>query len=188
VTPLARCQKFLRVHVFPFECEFDSQGNVVAEDDGNDPGGVTKYGIDQRSHPRVDIRALDEAGATRIYLREWMDAPCDELPCPLGELLFDVLVNGGPAARWMQEALGVTADGFIGPKTLEQAQWAAKSKGAMRHVINSVCDAREERFRRLARQSMYRRYLKGWMRRSDALRALCMGSLGASSVVGGPQR
>jgi len=28
------------------------------EDDKDDPGGATKFGIDQRSHPHVDIRNL----------------------------------------------------------------------------------------------------------------------------------
>jgi lysozyme family protein len=31
---------------------------AIAERDPDDPGGLTKFGIDQRSHPTVDINAL----------------------------------------------------------------------------------------------------------------------------------
>ena len=53
--------------VLQWEVVKDRQGNVIAEDDPDDPGGLTKYGIDQRSHPNVDIRNLTEEEAKDIY-------------------------------------------------------------------------------------------------------------------------
>lgn len=37
----------------------------------SDPGGPTKYGIAQASHPKLDIRALTKEQATQLYWDEW---------------------------------------------------------------------------------------------------------------------
>jgi hypothetical protein len=42
---------------------FDRQGRVIAEEDPDDPGGVTKYGIDKSAHPNLtadQIRNMTE--------------------------------------------------------------------------------------------------------------------------------
>ena len=63
---------FLEAMKFIFEHEnVLSRGKVVAEHDSKDPGGTTKYGIDARSHPGVDIENLTEQQALNIYWEEW---------------------------------------------------------------------------------------------------------------------
>lgn len=71
------------------------------EDDPDDPGNAgsnyrgTKYGIDARSHPDVDIKNLTEDQATDIYWSEWVKDGCDHLPSPLDWIYFDACVNCG---------------------------------------------------------------------------------------------
>lgn len=45
-----------------------------------DPGGLTKYGISQRSYPDLDIRNLSIEDAKEIYFRDyWTPAGCYSL-------------------------------------------------------------------------------------------------------------
>lgn len=95
------------------------EGGLV--DNPKDPGGLTNFGISQRAYPKLDIRNLTQADAAEIYRRDyWEKIHGDELPAPLAIALFDTAVNvGWPRAILMlQESLGVTVDGNIGPQTL----------------------------------------------------------------------
>jgi len=73
---------------------FEKEGTVY-ENDPDDSGGATKYGIDQRSHPNVDIKNLTAEEATDIYWNEWIKDGCDHLSPPLDWLFFDACVNCG---------------------------------------------------------------------------------------------
>ena len=65
--------------------------------DPNDPGGETKYGIDKRSHPGLDIKNLTLEQASDIYKNEyWNKCKCDELEWPFDIIVFDTAVNMGP--------------------------------------------------------------------------------------------
>jgi lysozyme family protein len=90
----------------------------------SDPGGLTKYGISQRSYPYLDIRNLTVDQARAIYLKDfWLAAQCDLMPRGIDVMLFDAAVNHGPetAKKLLQQAAGVKPDGNIGPITLSAA-------------------------------------------------------------------
>jgi lysozyme family protein len=160
--------------VLGWETVFDRRGNPVTENDPDDPGGLTKFGIDQRSHPHIDIRALTRSQAEAIYHRDyWLPVRAHELPVPVGEVLFDIAVNNGKsrAARWLQEALGVEQDGFIGPITLKAACAVNPVELAQRLV------ARRERFYRSIARGGKAKFLKGWLNRNGALRKLAAAGL-----------
>lgn len=78
---------------------------VLAEEGGtvndpHDPGGLTKYGISQRSYPDVDILRLTLDDATAIYRRDYWDKiRGDELPAGIDLLVFDSAVNQGSLSR-----------------------------------------------------------------------------------------
>jgi lysozyme family protein len=153
-----------------FETDYNPDGTVRVERDPDDPGGTTKFGIDQRSHPGVSIAALTLDQAKAIYLADWQRLPCEQLPRPLGELLFDIAQNGGPGAKWIQQACNVTADGFIGPKTLAAAAALAMDAHKMNLAIYFICDQREDRFRSLCQnRPRARKYLQGWLNRNSAM-------------------
>jgi len=110
-----------------FDLAFDK---LIAHEGGTsnnskDPGGLTRFGISQRSYPTLDIAALTLAEAKQIYRRDFWDrAQCDRLPPGLAFDVFDCAVNSGigQATRFLQRASGVADDGHIGPLTLAAIQ------------------------------------------------------------------
>lgn len=136
------------------------------DNDPDDPGGETKYGIDKRSHPGEDIKNLSEGRAREIYWKEyWLKAKCDQLPPRCGEVVMNIAVNAGHgrAAKWLQQALGVAADGIIGSRTLEAAALYTGDLSA------KLLDRTEEHYRSISRGKLAK-FLKGWLNRNNALR------------------
>lgn len=87
----------------------------------NDAGGETKFGISKRAYPAEDIPNLTLDRAKALYLRDyWGPAGCDAVPDALKLQLFDMAVNSGVRAslKTVQVAVGETADGILGPRTL----------------------------------------------------------------------
>jgi lysozyme family protein len=65
-------------------------------EDKNDPGGLTKYGISQKSYPYLNIRELTLEKAKQIYYENyWKKADCDILDFPMNLICFDTAVNLG---------------------------------------------------------------------------------------------
>ena len=68
---------------------------ILAEEGGlshhpRDPGGLTKFGISQRTYPDLDIRHLTRAQARAIYQRDfWQPLRADDLPPGLDLLVLD---------------------------------------------------------------------------------------------------
>lgn len=91
----------------------------------------TKYGISAMAYPHLDIANLGIIDARAIYMRDyWTPSHCDILPSGIDALVFDMAVNHGNfrALKILQEALGVTTDGIIGPVTLAAIQKADHAK------------------------------------------------------------
>ena len=153
-----------------FELLMDFEGEVLT-DDPDDPGGRTKYGIDARSNPGVDIARLTRQQAERMYLEEWRKSLASRLPSPLSYAFFDAAVNMGErqAVRLLQRAVGVRADGIAGPITIG-AVMAAINAGEMGRVLVELRHAREKFYRDLAwtRPTMAK-FLRGWLRRSERM-------------------
>jgi lysozyme family protein len=99
----------------------------------SDPGGRTNLGCTQRvweefvGHPvsEADMRALTPKDVAPLYKRKYWDKISgDQLPAGLDYAVFDAAINSGPgrAAKWLQEVVGVQADGVIGYKTIVALQ------------------------------------------------------------------
>jgi lysozyme family protein len=91
----------------------------------SDPGGETKYGISRRAYPGEDIAGMTLERARQLYARDyWGPAGCDAVPPGIKFDLFDMAVNSGvkAAVRTLQRAVGETADGIMGPRTLQAVQ------------------------------------------------------------------
>lgn len=86
-----------------------------------DPGGLTKYGITERSYPHLDIRNLTYADAAVIFETDfWVECKCNELLFPLNVYVADAAFNQGTGAakKMLQKAIGTVAvDGILGRKT-----------------------------------------------------------------------
>jgi lysozyme family protein len=146
-------------------------------DDPRDPGGATKYGVTRailseargRTVSAEDVAVLTPAEAGEIYRRRyWAPVAAAGLPAGVDLAAFDMAVNMGPgtAARLLQAALGVEADGDVGPRTLE----AAAARPAA-DTIRAVSDLRRSRYRALAG---FPAFGAGWLRRTDEVEALAL--------------
>lgn len=163
------------------------------DDDPHDHGGRTAHGIIQREYdgwrarhgltPR-DVWRITPAEYTEIYHdRYWMPW-CDRLPAGLDYAFFDACVNAGPAqaARTLQRALGIRADGFMGDVTLGHVHALAED-GELDALIHAFCDARRAFYRALAQ---FPRYGRGWLARVDHVEKAAHAM--AASGVGAPRR
>lgn len=140
------------------ELIFKHEGGLVEHP--SDPGGLTKYGISQRSYPRLDIRNLTKEQAKDIYKRDYWDKiKGDLLPAGISTLVFDSAVNQGTlrATMFLQKALGVEADGIIGPRTV-----AAASRANLRDFAVKFGAERALHYAKLPTFPIFGR---GWMRR-----------------------
>ena len=134
-----------------------AEGGYV--DDPADPGGETKFGISKAAYPALDIAALTEDDARAVYRRDYWDAcRCDSLPAPLDWLVFDAAVNQGvqAAGKMLQAAVGVRADGQIGPVTLAAARQADVEAPARFMTLRTM---------RYASSPGWIRYGAGWVKR-----------------------
>jgi len=100
------------------------------DDDPADHGGRTSRGITQREYDAwrrenkqapMDVWSAPQADIEAIYHDEYWMPNCDLLPAGPDFLLFNMAVNAGPyrGAIILQRAVGVAADGHIGPLTRE---------------------------------------------------------------------
>lgn len=131
--------------------------------DPRDPGGETKFGISKRAYPQEKIAALTLARAKEIYRRDyWGPAGCDAVPDQAKLHLFDLAVNSGvkTAVKLLQRAVGETADGVLGPRTLAAAgsmppaRLAARLNGHRLHLMTDL--------------ATWETYGRGWARRVAA--------------------
>ncbi len=130
-----------------------------------DPGGVTKFGISQRSYPDLDIHALTRDAAQAIYQRDyWAPIQGDDLPAGLDLVMLDHAVNAGPARaiRVLQNLVGVPEDGLLGPVTL-----AGIARAHPADLITAFSDRRLDYYRDLP---SWRYFGAGWTRRVQRAR------------------
>ena len=136
------------------------------ENDPDDRGGATKFGLDKASHPELDIESLTRTQAKEVYRTEyWQRVRADELPFGIGEVVADIAVNNGPtrAAKWLQIAVGAAPDGVIGPRTI-----AASKRTPAKSVCLSLLHRREIFYRSIARGRQVK-FLQGWLNRNNSL-------------------
>lgn len=141
-------------------------------DDKRDPGnwtggrvGVgelkgTNFGIAANTYPEEDIRNLTVDRAKLLYRRDfWNRIRADELPAVIRYPMFDAAVNSGvpQASRWLQRAVGATADGIIGPRTLAATN-AMEPQVVLRRLLSV-------RLRFMTGLSNWPVHGRGWARR-----------------------
>ncbi len=147
-------------------------------DHPSDPGGATNYGITKatleawrgRSVTKAQVRALTVEEAGEIYrARYWATSACDSLPAGLDLAVFDCAVNQGAtrAAQLLQQCLGITADGKIGPKTL-----AAVLKADADDLLLEFLSRRMNAYGLL--RTLFRTFGLGWSRRLMATAAAAL--------------
>ena len=130
----------------------------------DDHGGETKFGVAQKAHPEVNVRTLTLAQAEKIYYEGYfLPVRGPEMPGLIGPELFDIACGSGPrrAILMLQQALGVPADGAIGPMTM-----AAVTAANPQELFNKILDLRRAFYRSIATGTQAK-FLNGWLNRAN---------------------
>jgi lysozyme family protein len=131
--------------------------------------GVTQYNWEQHVGHQVthdDMRKLTAADVEPLYKKKYWDVVrADELPSGIDYLVFDMGVNAGPgrSIKLLQTAVGVPADGGLGPITMA-AVWAADPAV----LIEKFTAEKEAFYRSLDTFSVYG---TGWLNRVADVKA-----------------
>lgn len=159
-------------------------------DHPSDPGGATNMGITHKTLarwrkispwtdlPKSSVASLKREEAALIYRANyWNPSRAGDTPPGVDLALFDFAVNSGPdrAVRTLQAALGVSADGEVGPVTL-----AALRAADLVRLVNDVCDRRLAFLQGLSTFAVFGR---GWTRRVDQVRAAALADVKLPSIV-----
>ena len=130
----------------------------------DDPGGETMWGITiavaRANGYNAPMRDLPVETAKAIYRKAyWTPCRCDDLPAAVRFDVFDAAVNSGTvqAIKWLQRAIGATADGIVGPVTLKTV--AEQHPDAVRRRFNGA------RLKMLADTPHWASFGRGWARR-----------------------
>ena len=134
-----------------------------------DPGGMTNLGVTKKAFEEYkgtevseqEMRDLLPTDVTPFYREKYWDKiKGDDLPAGVDWAVFDWCVNSGPsrAARALQVVVNATADGAIGPKTLEKVNEREASE-----IIKDLHAVRQEFYENL---STFDTFGKGWTRRN----------------------
>ncbi len=125
-----------RSFAYAFAFVLGREGGFVDRPSSEDPGGATNHGVSLRyalSKGRLldkdmdgdvdadDIRLITVEDAQKLYRADFWDATrAGEMPPAVALVVFDTAVNcGAQAARiLLQKALGVVADGMLGPRSM----------------------------------------------------------------------
>lgn len=136
-------------------------------DHEKDPGGATMRGVTlavyRRYRPgatKAELRAISDIEVQAIYRDGyWNPIKGDDLPVGVDLATFDFGVNSGVsrATKYLQRAVGVTADGVIGTGTLRAVRSASGKE-----VIQRLCGSRLSFVQAL---STFGTFGKGWSRR-----------------------
>jgi lysozyme family protein len=91
----------------------------------------------------------------------WDKIRGDELPPGIDYAAYDLAVNSGTgrAAKYLQQIAGVTADGAIGPKSIEAIKACNPEE-----TVDALCDMRLDFLKRLPTWDTFG---KGWGRRVE---------------------
>lgn len=152
-----------------------------------DRGGRTAYGVTQETydafrkahgHPTQDVWEIGKQEVKDIYWeRYWLPAKCGLVAEPIDLIIFDAAVQHGTAqaAKFLQRAVFVDADGVIGAQTLKAMQEDVASGGMRQLVIDILAERRSFYYDLIERHPEQEKFRKGWMNRLDALRVECLG-------------
>lgn len=161
-TPVTFDEAFERLigHEGKFQNIRSDRGNWTSGKVGVGELKGTKFGITAMSYPHLDIKNITLDEAKEIYRRDFWDRACsDDFDGAIAYQVFDAGVNHGieNAVRFLQRAVGVADDGYIGPVTLKAIQAMSVSDILMR--FNAA------RIRFYTKLSTWSNFGKGWVLR-----------------------
>lgn len=154
---------------------FGFEGGV--SNDPDDHGKLTNLGITQATWdsychlhglPHSSVVDVNHGTAVEVYrVLFWDESHAGFLDSPAAECHFDCAVNSGPsrAIKLLQKAVGVAPDGDFGAHT----QAAVKRHSGVNLALG-LLNQREAFFHAIGVGSQAK-FLRGWLRRVETLRA-----------------
>ena len=126
-----------------------------------DPGGETMWGITKRvalaNGYTGEMKDLPLATAKGIAKAQYWDTHlCDQLPIAVAYQVFDSAFNGGHPVQWLQQAVGVTADGVMGALTVGAVRTSVPAV-----VVMKFCAYHAQYYASLQKQT----FADGWLNR-----------------------
>jgi len=157
----------------------DDEGGFV--DNPKDPGGMTNLGVTKaawesfvgRASSEKEMRNLTRKSVIPFYEKKYWDAfKCDSLPSGIDYLIFDFAVNTGVgrAVKMLQNVLGLTEDGSIGPITLQNVDISDKID-----LISRYSSAKIKHYEDLP---TFPEFGKGWLSRVELVKSRACSMLG----------
>jgi len=155
---------------FSFEHLIKSEGGYVWDKD--DAGGETNLGVTVgawsaylgRPIKPGEMKALTKSDVKPFYKKMYWDkVRGDDLPKGVDYAVFDFAVNAGPgrAAKFLQQSVGATPDGAIGPGTM-----ALVAKTIPTDILQKFAQQKEAFYNSLAEKNpTQQKFLKGWLSR-----------------------
>jgi hypothetical protein len=155
---------------------FQWEGGFV--DHPFDLGGPTNKGITQRNYdtyrmdkglPTKEVKFIEDTEVMEIYSEMyWKPSEADSMILPLAIVHFDTAVLFGVrgAVEFLQEALGITADGIFGSQTESELRANNNKETALNIIDGRIAYHR----RRVTQNSSLEVFLQGWLNRANALR------------------
>lgn len=147
--------------------------------DPDDRGGETNMGITQSTYDQWNIyqdkllrsvKDITKKEVEMIYkTRYWSAGRCNHIASidpNLAVVHFDSCVNHGTgqAAKFLQRAIGVKADGVIGKVTMSRLERTHSD------VVKNYIEQRKAFFRYITmKRAANQKFINGWLRRADEL-------------------
>ena len=164
--------------LLPPEEQFELARNTGWSDDPDDPGGETMIDVTMSTYSAYrrakGIAVTTKSDLRNISFSEWSEIlktmfwdkwRADEIHSQgIANLLVDWVWSSGPKTiRCAQQTIDVKADGIVGPKTL-----AAVNDTDCARIYARIFEEREKYLRRC---SGAWKYLRGWLRRLNAIQS-----------------
>jgi lysozyme family protein len=134
--------------------KFRLEGGCADVGDGN---GITCFGVGEKYHPEANNCSFSRVDAEKIaYDQYYKNFNLDLLPDAIRGDIYMAIWGTGDAKRsiqWLQRILGVTADGLVGPVTVNAAR---NYKGNLRKQYL------KRRYAHLKSLEGFPRYGNGW--------------------------
>lgn len=143
-----------------FQNDPKDRGNWTSGKVGEGELKGTKYGIAAMTYPDLDIAKLSLDDARDIYHKDWWkEFKMDSFRPAMQYQMFDAAINHGMhhATRMVQNAVGVKADGVIGPITRKAIHETDLDDLLLRFL--------SERLVFMTHVKTWDEYGKGWARR-----------------------
>jgi lysozyme family protein len=145
-----------------FDILMRSEGGFSNRPAADDPGLNTIYGITEKVARawgyEGDMRHLPLETAKEIAKTWYWDRyQCDQFDPRIAYQVFDAAYNGGYPVKWLQECVGATVDGQIGPQTIAAVRAADAWK--------TIALFNAKRLTYLTNLSNWSQNARGWARR-----------------------